>query len=151
MEYKEKDFKYQRLYDVNFDINDYIKDDKDLLKFINAFQKNSEVIFYKDNPIGFQHESSYMGLPEFQCALFKKYRGFGISTYLLNQFQKQKFEENNPSIVLLIDKNNEISIKNAIKNGFRLDDYEEEFNPINKNSTYYVYYKNNPNYIRKGR
>ena len=144
-------FKYVKINSCDFDVQEKIKDDQELLRFINANSNETRVIFYKDVPIGFKCETSYFGVPEFQCALFKEFRGMGIANYLLEDFRDRKFKENYRAISLLIHKDNEASIKSARKNGFILDDTNEELNPVNKEDMYYTFYSFNANYDPKKR
>ncbi len=147
--YNINDFTYKKITNIDFDLEELIKDDYELKKFIGIGDNNTKVIFYKNTPIGFKYESSYMGLPELQCAIFKDFRGMGIGTFLLNDFKNKKFNENYRALALLIDRNNVHSIESAKKAGFKLDDTYEEFNPDNSNTPYYVFYLNNPNYVNE--
>lgn len=149
-EIKKENFEFDSFYSqATAQLLDKIKDDDELLQFIGLYSKSSKVVLYEKMLIGFSYVSSG-SWPEIQIAILKEFRNRGYGKALTDRLVRDCFEQNCMGVKLLIDKDNEISMKSAEACGFYRED-NEELNPLNKEDKYYTYIKRNPNYRKIGR
>ena len=118
-----------------------INSDKSVSEFVNFSKSDSRLIFYEDDFVGcFKTMIRDDDLPdkEIYIGLTKKYRGKGISKYVISKLSNNIFESDNACeyIHLSIDKDNIASINMAKSCGFTENiDLENELREYGDNST----------------
>lgn len=146
----EKEEKHMYIIDINPSLKETIDDmksDESLQTFFKYNDdKNIRIILYGGEFVGLTSIEFTNNIPEVSTAIFSKYQRQGLATMALDLITKTCFEQNYPLVTLKIDKENIKALNQVAKNGFIMDDTDEELNPDNKKDTYYWFYKRNPSY-----
>lgn len=129
---------------------DLIKEDKTVSKYISFSEHDSTLIFY---------ENSFCGLckiidfddsenKEIHIALLNEFRGLGLASCVIQLISNNIFQSNHGCqyAVLSIDKENNSSLKMAVKSGFELNQELTRENAECGDENTIVFTKSNPYY-----